>query len=130
MAARSKNRSSGSSGPGGLRVDPDAMRVHAGDATRLLKALSNRSRLMILCTLARGELTVGQINEQLPLSQSALSQHLAVLRRDALVHTRRAAQTIHYRLADGPAARIIELLHDIYCCPGGGPESEESQHPA
>lgn len=117
MAARSKNPPSRDACPPRLRVDPEAMRMHAGDATRLLKALSNQSRLMILCSLARGELTVGQINEQLPLSQSALSQHLAVLRRDGLVRTRRAAQTIHYTLADGPAGRIIELLHDIYCRP-------------
>jgi ArsR family transcriptional regulator, virulence genes transcriptional regulator len=102
-----------------LAVDADAMRAHAGDAARLLKALSNRSRLMILCSLAEGELTVGQINERLPLSQSALSQHLAVLRRDGLVNTRRSAQTIYYSLAESPAGRIIELLHEIYCGPAG-----------
>ena len=98
-----------------LSIDPEAMRSHAGEATQLLKALSNRSRLMVLCSLAQGELTVGQINERVPLSQSALSQHLAVLRRDGLVHTRRSAQTIYYSLAEGPAGRIIETLHEIYC---------------
>jgi ArsR family transcriptional regulator, virulence genes transcriptional regulator len=98
-----------------LSIDPEAMRGHADDAARLLKALSNRSRLMVLCSLAEGELTVGEINARVPLSQSALSQHLAVLRHDGLVHTRRAAQTIHYSLADGPAGRIIETLHEIYC---------------
>lgn len=98
-----------------LSIDPAAMRVHADDAARLLKALSNRSRLMVLCSLAEGELTVGEINARVPLSQSALSQHLAVLRHDGLVHTRRAAQTIYYSLADGPAGRIIETLHGIYC---------------
>jgi ArsR family transcriptional regulator, virulence genes transcriptional regulator len=98
-----------------LVVDPEAMREHAGEASRLLKALSNGSRLMVLCSLAQGELTVGQINARVPLSQSALSQHLAVLRRDGLVHTRRSAQTIYYRLADGPAGRIIETLHQIFC---------------
>jgi ArsR family transcriptional regulator, virulence genes transcriptional regulator len=101
--------------PPSLSFSPDEMRDHADDATRLLKALSNSSRLMILCSLASGELTVGQINERIELSQSALSQHLAVLRRDGLVHTRRSAQTIYYRLAAGPAARVIETLHDIYC---------------
>jgi ArsR family transcriptional regulator, virulence genes transcriptional regulator len=100
-----------------LAIDPEAMRSHAGEATRLLKALSNKSRLMVLCSLAQGELTVGQINERVPLSQSALSQHLAVLRRDGLVHTRRSAQTIYYSLAEGPAGRIIETLHSIYCGP-------------
>lgn len=98
-----------------LMVDPEAMRDHADEASRLLKALSNGSRLMVLCSLAQGELTVGQLNERVPLSQSALSQHLAVLRRDGLVHTRRSAQTIYYRLAHGPAGRIIETLHDIFC---------------
>lgn len=98
-----------------LSVDPEAMREHADDAARLLKALSNSSRLMVLCSLATGELTVGQINERVPLSQSALSQHLAVLRRDGLVHTRRSAQAIYYSIADGPAGRVMETLHDIFC---------------
>lgn len=98
-----------------LAVDAEEMRAHADDAARLLKALSNSSRLMVLCSLAKGELTVGQINDRVPLSQSALSQHLAVLRRDGLVHTRRSAQAIYYRLADGPAGRVIETLHDIFC---------------
>jgi ArsR family transcriptional regulator, virulence genes transcriptional regulator len=115
MADPAEKRPSQSRRATTLAVDPEAMRAHAGDATRLLKALSNRSRLMILCSLARGELTVGQVNQRVPLSQSALSQHLAVLRKDGLVNTRRVAQTIYYTLADGPAARIIELLHDSYC---------------
>lgn len=100
-----------------LSIDPEAMRAHADDAARLLKALANRSRLMVLCSLAQGERTVGQINEGVPLSQSALSQHLAILRRDGLVRTRRSAQTIYYRLAEGPAGRIIETLHEIFCGP-------------
>src|SRR6056297_3875091 len=103
-----------------LSFDPEDMRVHADAATRLLKALSNSSRLMVLCSLAKGELTVGQINERVPLSQSALSQHLAVLRRDGLVHTRRSAQTIYYSIADGPAGRLIETLHDIFCGSSAG----------
>lgn len=96
-------------------VDPEAMRAHAGDAGRMLKALANESRLMILCLLADGERSVGQINEGVDLSQSALSQHLAVLRNEGLVTTRRDAQTIYYSLAKGPARRVIRLLHDIYC---------------
>lgn len=106
-----------SSDPAPLSVNPDAMQVHAGDATRLLKALANPSRLMILCSLAGGELTVSQLNARVPLSQSALSQHLAVLRRDNLVRTRREAQTIYYSLLSGPATRIVQVLHDIYCAP-------------
>jgi len=93
----------------------EELKVHAGEATRLLKALANESRLMIMCNLSEGELTVGQLNELIPLSQSALSQHLALLRRDGLVKTRRQAQTIYYSLVDGPAAQVIQILHDIYC---------------
>ena len=93
----------------------EEMKAHAGEATRLLKALANESRLMILCNLSEGEMTVGQLNEFIPLSQSALSQHLALLRRDNLVQTRRQAQTIYYSLVDGPASQIIQVLHDIYC---------------
>lgn len=98
-----------------LDIDAEEMRAHADDAARLLKALSNSSRLMVLCSLAKGELSVGEINARVPLSQSALSQHLGVLRRDGLVNTRRSAQVIYYRLADGPAGRVIETLHDIFC---------------
>ena len=91
------------------------MTDHAADAASLMKALGNESRLMILCTLADGERSVGDLNEIIPLSQSALSQQLARLRRDGLVRTRRESQTIHYSLADGPADRVIHVLHDIYC---------------
>jgi DNA-binding transcriptional ArsR family regulator len=93
----------------------DAMRAHAGDAAQLLKALANDKRLLVLCLLVDGERSVGELNAELELSQSALSQHLAVLRADGLVTTRRAGQAIHYALADGPAQRIIETLHAIYC---------------
>lgn len=93
----------------------EELREHAGEATRLLKALANESRLMIMCNLSEGELTVGQLNQVIPLSQSALSQHLALLRRDGLVKTRREAQTIYYSLVEGPASEVIQTLHDIYC---------------
>jgi len=96
-------------------MDPESMRVHAADASRLLKALANEKRLMLLCLLVEGERSVGELNARVELSQSALSQHLAVLREDGLVATRREAQTIYYTLAPGPAHRIIETLHDIYC---------------
>lgn len=99
-------------------VSAEQMRSHAGDAAQLLKALANEKRLMILCLLAEGERSVGELNTQLDLSQSALSQHLALLREDGLVTTRREAQTIFYGLGQGPAQRIIETLHGIYCAPG------------
>lgn len=99
--------------------DLEAMHAHAGDAAQLLKALANERRLQVLCLLAAGERSVGEMQGLLDLGQSALSQHLAVLREDGLVTTRREAQTIRYALAAGPAQRIIETLHGIYC--GGAP---------
>jgi len=97
--------------------DLAAMQAHAGDAAQLLKALANERRLQVLCLLAGGERSVGEINALLDLSQSALSQHLAVLREEGLVQTRREAQMIYYALAPGPAAAVMETLHDIYCSP-------------
>lgn len=98
-------------------VSSREMSRHAGDAAQLLRALANEHRLMILCLLAEGEFSVGALNERVPLSQSALSQHLAVLRADALVETRRESQTIYYSLASGPVRALIETLHGIYCGP-------------
>lgn len=91
------------------------MSVHAADATRLLKALANQNRLTILCLLVDGERTVGQLQAALDLGQSALSQHLAVLRADGLVSARREAQNVIYSLPRGPAQRIIDTLHAVYC---------------
>lgn len=93
----------------------EMMREHAPDAAGLMKALGNESRLMILCTLAEGERSVGELNAMIPLSQSALSQQLARLRGQGIVETRRESQTIYYSLSPGPADRVIHLLHDIYC---------------
>ena len=96
-------------------MNPEAMRAHAADASRLLKALANEKRLMLLCLLAEGERSVSELNSRLDLSQSALSQHLAILRDDGLVTSRREAQSIYYGLAQGPAQQIINTLHGIYC---------------
>jgi DNA-binding transcriptional ArsR family regulator len=93
------------------------MRRHAADAAGLMKALGNESRLLILCVLAEGERSVGELNDVVSLSQSALSQQLARLRAQGLVSTRRESQTIYYSLADGPANRVIHLLHEIFCAP-------------
>ena len=88
----------------------------AGEATALLKLLANENRLLILCRLAlAGEMSVTALAEAGNLSQSALSQHLAKMRDDGLVATRRDAQTIFYRIADPKAARLLALLKDIYC---------------
>lgn len=91
------------------------LKAHALEATRLLKALANENRLMILCSLVQGELSVGELNDRVSLSQSALSQHLAWLRREQLVQTRRDAQTIYYSLQGTKAQQVIEVLQSIYC---------------
>lgn len=97
------------------KVDLVSMRDNAKEATALLKALANENRLMILCYLDGKELSVSELNESLDLSQSALSQHLAVLRRDNLVKTRRESQTIYYSLNGDRASTIIRTLHQMYC---------------
>ncbi len=84
-------------------------------AARLLKALANERRLSILCLLARGEMCVGALVDTVGLSQSALSQHLAKLRAEGLVRTRREGHTIHYALASAEAAAVIEVLAVLYC---------------
>ena len=100
-----------------LPMDGEAMLLHAADASRVLKALANEKRLLLLCQLVEGECSVGELNARVDLSQSALSQHLAVLRDEGLVTTRREAQTIYYALAEGPAQQILATLHGIYCGP-------------
>jgi DNA-binding transcriptional ArsR family regulator len=97
------------------KLNLDAMRRHAGEASDLLKALANPQRLRLLCLLIDGELSVGELNRSVKLSQSALSQHLSRLRVQGLVTTRREAQTILYSLIDGPARDVIGILHDTYC---------------
>jgi len=88
----------------------------AVDAAGLLKLLANENRLLILCRLVLArELSVNELAEAVGLSQSALSQHLAKMREDGLLATRREAQTVFYRIADPNAARLLALLKDIYC---------------
>jgi ArsR family transcriptional regulator, virulence genes transcriptional regulator len=91
------------------------VREHATDAAAFLKALANDQRLLILCALLDGSLSVGEINARVPLSQSALSQHLSVMREAGLVTTTRSSQTIHYALAHGPALRVMEVLYETFC---------------
>jgi ArsR family transcriptional regulator, virulence genes transcriptional regulator len=91
----------------------------AAEAAALLKALSNEHRLLMLCLLSsEGELTAGALSERVGLSQSALSQHLGRLREEGLVAYRRQSQTLYYRLADARAARVLKLLHEMYCVEG------------
>lgn len=89
----------------------------AGRAAVLLRLLSNERRLMILCQLIGGELSVGTLQGRLGLSQSALSQHLARLRADRIVATRREGQTIFYRIIDPAALQLLETLADLFCPP-------------
>ena len=91
------------------------LRDHAESASSLLKTIGNPVRLMILCTLAKGEFTVGELNERINMSQSSLSQHLAVLRREGLVRTRRESQTIFYSLESVEVQSVMACLHKIYC---------------
>jgi len=91
------------------------MLARANEASVFLKALSNENRLIILCNLLQDELSVGALNERVLLSQSALSQHLAVLRKDGLVTTRRDSQTIFYSIADPRVKELIQTLHDLFC---------------
>jgi ArsR family transcriptional regulator, virulence genes transcriptional regulator len=96
-------------------TDAERMAQRAGEAAGLLKAMAHEGRLMILCRLGMGEFSVGALLDHVPLSQSALSQHLARLREQGLVKTRRERQTIHYRLADPAVRRVIEVLISHYC---------------
>jgi ArsR family transcriptional regulator, virulence genes transcriptional regulator len=98
----------------------DQFQASAGEAARLLKALSNERRLMILCQLGEGERAVGELLPLVGLSQSALSQHLAVLREEGLVTTRREGVSILYRIADPAALKVIAVLAEIYCPPPQG----------
>jgi len=88
----------------------------AAEAAAFIKALSNEKRLLVLCRLIEvGEAPVGALAEDVGLSQSALSQHLALLREDGIVDTRRDAQSVLYRIADTRVERLVHLLHDMFC---------------
>ena len=98
-------------------LTPSQFAARAGEAASLLKALAHEARLMVLCQLLEGEHSAGALQEASGLSQSALSQHLARLREEGLVATRREAQTIYYSLAEPNVARVLETLAQIYCPP-------------
>ncbi|EGA70136.1 transcriptional activator [Vibrio sinaloensis DSM 21326] len=91
------------------------MEQNSAKAVVLLKAMANERRLQILCLLHNNELSVGELCAKLELSQSALSQHLAWLRRDGLVNTRKEAQTVYYTLSSEEVKLMIQLLHSLYC---------------
>ncbi len=99
------------------RFDLSLFEESAGRAATLLRLLGNERRLMILCQLANGELSVSELQARVGLSQSALSQHLALLREESVVATRRESQTIYYRIVDHAAMRVIETLAELFCPP-------------
>jgi len=91
------------------------LRQNSEQAAQLLKTVGNPHRLMILCTLMNAEMSVGELNDRIDISQSPLSQHLAVLRRAGLVQTRREAQTIYYSISGDEVRKLVDCLYDIYC---------------
>ncbi|GAB1259111.1 ArsR/SmtB family transcription factor [Aurantivibrio plasticivorans] len=98
-----------------MKIDKEHMAENAGEAAQFLKCLSNANRLMLLCALLDKERSVSQLNEEVPLSQSALSQHLSVLRDANIVSTRRESQTIYYQLKDPRVAGILRPLYQMFC---------------
>lgn len=96
-------------------MDTAELIASAKHTAGLLKLMSNENRLMILCTLMNQEMSVSELNDHIPLSQSALSQHLAVLRKEEVVTTRRESQTIYYQVANQDVVKIIQTLHDLFC---------------
>ena len=98
-----------------MNIDFAAMADNVEQAEQMLKILANKNRLMILCSLQDGEMNVSELNEAVPLAQSALSQHLAALRKAQIVATRRESQTIYYRVVDENVVSILATLYGLFC---------------
>ena len=98
-----------------IKMNPSELAEKSDQAAGLLAAMANPSRLMVLCHLVDGELTVGTLAERVGLNQSPLSQHLAKLRALGLVKTRRDGQSIHYRLASEEVEAVLKTLYSLYC---------------
>lgn len=105
----------------------DGMEEAARQASSLLRAMSNERRLLILCHLSRGERSVTELCDLVGVSQSALSQHLAKLRHDDLVETRREAQTIYYSLKGHGVPKILDALYNLYCADADAPQTTGAQ---
>lgn len=95
--------------------DMAQMNEAADKASALMRTLGHKGRLLILCQLATGEKSVGELSDILAIPQSPLSQHLSRMRKEGLVQTRREAQSIYYTLKAGEAGKIIECLYGMYC---------------
>jgi DNA-binding transcriptional ArsR family regulator len=100
-----------------MKIEAEMMERAADEASDLLKALSNRHRLLIICQLVDGERSVGELAGFLDLRDSTVSQHLALLRKDGLVSARRDGQTIYYSIASDPAREVLKTLYQVYCAP-------------
>lgn len=99
----------------------------AAEAESLLKAMANQARLMILCELLGGERTVTELHLAVGLAMSAMSQHLAKLREEGIVATRRKSQTIYYSLASEPAEKMLAVLYEIFCAPAEKSAAKKKQ---
>jgi DNA-binding transcriptional ArsR family regulator len=102
---------------GGAGARLSELEQNARRAAKLLKAMSNSARLVILCQLADGERSVGELERAVGLSQSGISQHLAVLRREGVVSSRRIRQTVLYSLASRDVITVMGTLHAVFCHP-------------
>ena len=98
-----------------IKMEIEKMEANADQATRLLTAMANSKRLLILCNLLEHEMNVTELGEKVGLGPSPLSQHLSKLRDEGLVATRREGVSIFYRISNSDAARILGVLHEIYC---------------
>ena len=96
-----------------------ALEAHATMAESFLRSIANRHRLMVLCALLDGEIPAGELSRRLGLSQSNASRHLATLREEGLVASRREATTIYYRIASDRVRTILETLHGMFCTTAG-----------
>ncbi|RUO23233.1 ArsR family transcriptional regulator [Aliidiomarina iranensis] len=96
-------------------ISIDQMQANASSAESLLKSLANSHRLMVLCYLVKGEMSVGELEKRIGLSQSSLSQHLAKLREQKIVSFRKEGTTVLYQIADQNALALLESLHGIFC---------------
>ena len=100
-----------------MQAEIDQIRQNVLEAERYLKGMANQNRLLILCALMDGELSVSELNAQGDLSQSALSQHLAVMRELGFVATRKEAQVVYYRVLDDKVRSLLGALHQTFCDP-------------
>ena len=98
-----------------VRASVAQLQANAVRAAKFLKSMANPTRLMVLCQLSTGESSVGDLERMVGISQSGLSQHLAVLRREGIVKTRRVGQTILYSLAGREAALVMDALYEVFC---------------